>query len=41
MSVIFSENKYPIAKTISWDDIVEKISKEYSDMNHRVLRLSF
>jgi mannose-6-phosphate isomerase-like protein (cupin superfamily) len=32
MSVIFSENKYPIAKTISWDDIVEKISKEYSDM---------
>jgi hypothetical protein len=32
MSVIFSENKYPIAKNISWDDVVEKISKEYSNM---------
>ena len=32
MSVSFSENKYPIAKNISWDDVVEKISKEYSNM---------
>ncbi|NBW57527.1 hypothetical protein EBR43_07060 [bacterium] len=32
MSIIFSENKYPIAKNISWDDVVEKISKEYSNM---------
>lgn len=32
MSIIFSENKYPIAKTISWDDVIEKISKKCSDM---------
>ena len=32
MSVIFSENKYPIAKDISWDDAIEKISEEYLDM---------
>ena len=32
MSIIFSENKYPIARNISWDDVIEKISKESSDM---------
>jgi hypothetical protein len=32
MSIIFSENKYPIARNISWDDVIEKISKECSDM---------
>jgi len=32
MSIIFSKNKYPIAKNISWDDVIEKISKECSDM---------
>jgi len=32
MSIIFSENKYPIAGNISWDDVIEKISKESSDM---------
>jgi len=30
MNIIFTENKYPIAKTICWDDIIEKLSKEYS-----------
>ena len=30
--IIFTENKYPIAKNISWDDVIEKISKESSDM---------
>ena len=32
MSIIFSENKYPIARNISWDDVIEKISNESSDM---------
>ena len=32
MNIIFSENKYPIAKDISWDDVIEKISKEYLGM---------
>ena len=32
MSIIFSENKYPIAKSICWNDVIEKISKESSDM---------
>ena len=32
MNIIFSENNYPVAKNISWDDVIEKISKECSDM---------
>lgn len=32
MSIIFCKNKYPIARDISWDDVIEKISKECSDM---------
>lgn len=30
--IVFTEGKYPIAKNISWDDVIEKISKESSDM---------
>lgn len=32
MSIIFTKNHYPVAKKISWDDVVEKISKEYTEM---------
>jgi len=30
--IVFTENKYPIAKDITWDDAIEKISKESSKM---------
>jgi len=30
--IVFTESKYPIAKDISWDDVIEKISKESSEM---------
>lgn len=30
--IVFSENKYSIAKNICWDDVIEKISKECSEM---------
>ena len=32
MNITFSENKYPIAKNISWDDVIEKTSHESSEM---------
>jgi len=30
--IVFTENKYPIVKNISWDDAIEKIAKESSEM---------
>jgi mannose-6-phosphate isomerase-like protein (cupin superfamily) len=30
--IVFTENKYPIAKDISWDDVIEKISQGSSKM---------
>ena len=30
--IIFTENKYPIAKDIIWDDVIEKISQGYLKM---------
>ncbi len=32
MSITFSENKYPIAKDISWDDVIKKIEYESSEL---------
>ena len=32
MNITFSENKYPIAKNISWDDVIEKTSYESSEI---------
>ena len=30
--IVFTENKYSIAKNITWDDVIEKISKAHSKM---------
>lgn len=30
--IVFTENNYPIARNISWDDVIEKISQESSKM---------
>ena len=30
--IVFTENKYPIAENITWDDAIEKISQESSKM---------
>ena len=30
--IVFTENKYPIAKNITWDDVIKKISYESSKM---------
>jgi len=32
MSITFSENKYPIAKNISWNDVIKKIEYESSEL---------
>jgi len=31
--IVFTENKYPIAKDISWDDVIEKISYKSSKLS--------
>ena len=31
--IVFTENKYPIAKDITWDDVIEKISYKSSELS--------